>query len=95
MTDPVTVRSTLFSPQQVAAYIRAVYSALITFAGTALISHSTLHVSWEDAFVSAGIAALFILGFRGVAEGSYDRGRAIDGDVKPSDVGAYDQPLKK
>jgi hypothetical protein len=95
MTDPDSVRTALFSPQQIAAYVRAIYSAAITFAGTALITHSTLSVSWEDACVSAGIAALFILGFRGVAEGAYDTSRAKSGDVKPQDVGAYAQPLKK
>lgn len=95
MTEPDTVKGALFSPQQIAAYLRAIYQAAITFVGTALLTKQTTNISWEDALIGAGIAALFILGFRGAGEGFYDRNRAIEGDIHPSDVGAYSPPIPK
>ena len=92
---PATVKDMLFSPQQVAAYIRSGWQALLTFAGTSVTGVLYANLNWTDAATLAAIPVLITLGWRGVAEGTFDAYRNAKGEVRPSDVGAYDAPLAK
>jgi cyanophycinase-like exopeptidase len=92
-TSPETVRDALFSPQQVTAYVRAAWQAGLTFAGTAATAVLYLDTTWAEGATLAAIPVLIALGWRGVAEGTFDAYRNAHGNVKPSDVGAYDPPI--
>lgn len=90
---PESAVDMLFSPQQVAAYVRSLWQAGLTFAGTAVTGVLYIDLSWSDAATLAAIPVLIALGWRGVAEGTFDAYRNAHGNIKPSDVGAYDPPI--
>ena len=68
------------------ALLRGVYLAV----GTFLFGFLPAWASTDDLkgpIIAGGMSALFALGFRGVAEGRYDAGRAKRVDQRPADVG--------
>lgn len=69
------------------ALIRALYSAVIAGALAGLTA-SQQGSTDREAIIIGLIAALGILGTRGLAEGAYDANRNAHGDVRASDVTA-------
>jgi hypothetical protein len=67
------------------AIIRGLYTALGTGVSTALLTWATTDDVKTIVIASVG-AALTVLGFRGGAEGFYDRNRAITGNMNAGDV---------
>lgn len=92
--QPESVKDILFTPQQVAAYIRSGYTAVGVFAFSVLTTYSLGVVDdWTRAAAAGLLAALPIIGIRGVVEGSYDARREATGNIRASDVGAHDPPI--
>lgn len=69
------------------ALLRAVYSAVIAGLLAGLTASQQGSTDRESIIIGA-IAALTILGTRGIGEGVFDQARDNSGDVKPSDVSA-------
>jgi hypothetical protein len=67
------------------AIVRGLYTALGTGILTALMTWATTDEA-KTIIISGGTAALLVLGFRGGAEGFYDRNRAITGNINAGDV---------
>jgi hypothetical protein len=67
------------------ALIRAFYSAIIAGALAGLTASQQGSTDREAVIIGA-IAALGILGTRGLVEGAYDTNRDANGDVRGSDV---------
>lgn len=71
--------------QWTTAFLRALYVAVI--AGlTAGLTASNQGLSDRDAIITGSLAALAVLGTRGLGEGAYDANRDAKGEVKASDV---------
>jgi hypothetical protein len=67
------------------AIIRGLYMALGTGVSTALLTWATTD-DYKTIIIASVGAALTVLGFRGGAEGFYDRNRAITGNINAGDV---------
>lgn len=80
-----------------AAAMRALAGAGVAFLGTMLTVYQSLPETmrkadrWENAAVAGGIAAVSILGFRGVIEGGYDSWRQANNKETAADVKAEPQ----
>lgn len=70
---------------QVTAWLRAAYQAFGQAALVALLTWQATDDSKTIA-IAAGTAALVALGFRGGFEGAFDNNRAVNNDVRSSDV---------
>jgi hypothetical protein len=82
------------SPQAFAAFVRSLWQALLAGALAAVTAYQTMDIQdWADAWPAGLVAGLSILVTRGLIEGTYDGRRDDAGDIKPSDVGAYAEPL--
>lgn len=84
------------------AMFRALINAVISFGGTTLATYLSLASlsftvngasvgvprgdRWETALITGGVAFFTALGWRGLAEGSYDAKRQAEGKHKTSDV---------
>lgn len=67
------------------AWLRALYQAIGQAMFVGLITWSQTDDT-KTIVIAAGVAALTALGFRGLGEGAFDNGRAVNNDVRNSDV---------
>ena len=82
------------SPQSFAAFIRSVWQALLAGVLATVTAYQTMaDQNWGDAWPAGLAAGLSILVTRGLIEGTYDGKREDEGNVHPSDVGAYSEPI--
>lgn len=80
-----------------AAWMRAGFQAFVQFVGTTLLTYQGLDSvidvpiasgdMWRASLIAGGLAACFALGFRGLAEGTYDGYRASTNQQSTADVG--------
>ena len=68
------------------ALLRGLYLAVGTFLVGFLPAWAATD-NLKGPIIAGGMSALFAMGFRGIAEGKYDAGRAAKVDQKPGDVG--------
>lgn len=77
-----------------AAAFRALSGAGVAFVGTMLATFQALPETmlrgdrWENAAIAGGIAAMSVLGFRGIVEGGIDTWRQANDKATPADVQA-------
>ena len=84
------------SEQFKAALTRAVLGAVLAFCLTFLTTYAaTDHDNprrMEIVLIAAATAGVTYFAQRGAAEGWYDTNRQVNGNIKPSDVGALPPP---